>query len=391
VTEESLVPMAAACAGLAGPTATASGLPAQAYTDGGFLSLETDRLFRRGWVYVGAAGAVPEPGDVLPVTVADAPILLIRGRDGSLGAFHNICRHRGTVLLREPQRGRPTITCPYHAWTYRLDGTLHRTPNIMGEGIHDCPAIDRAAYGLVPVRFAQWSDLIFVNLSGDALPFDEFIAPLAARWRGYDVSRFRYAGTIRYELKCNWKLAIENYLESYHLPWVHPDLNSYSRVSDHYFFNSAGTAFGQGTRVYAPAFGEEALAELEGLSESDRRKAEYPVLFPNLMMGLQADHLFVIAANPLAPGVTEERFDYFIVSGGEHRRAAIETSMQRWDKVFREDIDVVERMQEGRASPAMDGGRFVPERDDGLHLFQRRVAEELGFLSGTAGLDRAGG
>jgi choline monooxygenase len=362
------------------PTAKASGLPSIAYTSADFLALEQQLLFAPGWIYAGREEELHRPGDMRPVTIAGQPLLLMKNRAGETKAFHNVCSHRNALILREAAGGRPTLTCPYHAWTYDLDGRLIRTPHVGGQDIDECPDLDKASLGLRPVRLEAWAGLLFVNVSGDAPSLPEWLGPLTGRWSAYDFSDLVYGGGKSYELNTNWKHAIENYLESYHLPWVHKGLNSYSRMSDHYTFFAGSDAAGQGTTVYAP--GSKGGLSLPGqsLTAEQAAHAEYPVIFPNLMTGLQSDHFYLIDVQPDGPHRAKERFDIFFFGDGamsEALRPIREETIARWDSVFIEDIDVVERLQEGHASSAATGGRFSPAQDQAVHHFQRRILERM--------------
>jgi len=362
------------------PTGKATGLPSAAYTDPQFLALEEQHLFAPSWIYAGRAAELAQPGDIRPVRIAGQPVLLLRNRGGEIKAFHNVCSHRNALLLREPASGRPTLTCPYHAWTYDLDGKLLRTPHIGGQDIDDCPELDKGTLGLKPVRLDSWAGLLFVNLTGDAPALADWLRPLTDRWADYDFSTLRYGGGRSYELDTNWKHAIENYLESYHLPWVHKGLNSYSRMSDHYTFFAGADAAGQGTTVYAPGSLRGMSLPGQSLPAELAARAEYPVIFPNLMTGLQSDHFYLIDVVPDGPGRTRERFDIFFF-GEEAMTGELEAirseTIERWDQVFIEDIDVVERLQQGHASSAATGGRFSPAQDQAVHHFQRRILERM--------------
>ena len=362
------------------PTAKASGLPSAAYTDPQFLALEEKLLFAPGWIYAGRAAELARPGDIQPVKIAGQPVLLLRNRSGEVKAFHNVCSHRNALLLREPVSGRPTLTCPYHAWSYDLDGRLVRTPHIGGQDIDDCPELDKETLGLKPVRLDCWAGLLFVNLTGDAPALADWLQPLTERWADYDFSALRYGGGRSYELDTNWKHAIENYLESYHLPWVHKGLNSYSRMSDHYTFFAGSDAAGQGTTVYAPGSLRGMSLPGQSLPAELAARAEYPVIFPNLMTGLQSDHFYLIDVLPDGPLRTRERFEIFFF-GDEAMTGELEAirseTIERWDAVFLEDIDVVERLQQGHASSAATGGRFSPAQDQAVHHFQRRLLERM--------------
>ena len=219
-----------------GPTADAAGLPNEAYTSERFLTLERERLFSPTWTCIGHACTVPAPGDTRPVDFLGQPLLMVRDAAARVRVFHNVCSHRGNQLVREPCHFAKRIRCSYHSWTYDLDGTLRGTPHIGGPGRHENDRFDRAAHGLKAIRAAVWMDLVFVNLSGGAPPFERHIAGLADRLHALaDPSqngRMRPAathGSLQIDFDGNWKLVVENNLESYHLPFVHRDLNARSR------------------------------------------------------------------------------------------------------------------------------------------------------------------
>jgi choline monooxygenase len=362
------------------PTAQAIGLPSIAYTSPEFLALERNLLFAPGWVYAGRAAEFAKPGDGRPAEIAGRPLILLRNRVGEIKAFHNVCSHRNALLARAAFGGRPTITCPYHAWTYDLDGRLIRTPHIGGQDVHSCAGIVPGELGLRPVRIEDWAGLLFVNLTGDAAPLATWLKPLTDRWSAYDFTQLRYGGGRSYELNTNWKHAVENYLESYHLPWVHPGLNSYSRMSDHYCFLAGPEMGGQGTNVYAPGSKDGRSLPAMALPGDQVLRAEYPVLYPNLLTGVQSDHFFLIDVMPVSPGVTRERFEIYFFGDAamdESHRPIREQTIERWNDVFVEDIDVVERLQQGHASPAATGGRFSAVQDEVVHHFQRWAIEGM--------------
>jgi choline monooxygenase len=370
----------AAVGALMRPTATAIGLPAPAYTSGEFLSLENELIFAPGWIYAGRAEEIPGPGDARPIIIAGQPLILMRNRAGEIKAFHNVCSHRNALLLRQPCSGRAAITCPYHAWTYDLDGRLIATPHVGGQGVHRAEGLDPSELGLRGARVEAWASLLFVNLTGDAPPLATWLKPVLDRWSAYDFGQLRYGGGRSYEIRTNWKHAVENYLESYHLPVVHPGLNSYSRMADHYCFFAGDDAAGQGTTVYAPGSKEGRSLPAMPLAAELVQRGEYPVLYPNLLTGLQADHFYVIDVIPVAPGVTRERFEIFFFGDAamdDGHSAIREQTIERWNEVFLEDLDVVERLQEAHASPAATGGRFSPAQDQAVHHFQRRLIERM--------------
>jgi choline monooxygenase len=360
-------------------TATASGLLSDAYTSADFLKLEQTLIFARSWVCVAIATDLPKPGDMLPVTVADIPIALVRGRDGVIRAFHNICSHRGLQLVTKPCNNSSRLHCPYHAWSYNLDGTLRKTPHFGGYGKESYAGFDRNAKNLKPVRVEQWLDLIFINLSGDAPPLAEYLAPVCDRWSDYDFSQLRYGGELRFECNANWKLAVENFSESYHLPGIHPQLNSCSRMEDHYGFNVGENHVGQGSRLYKTgSVNGKKLPTFPNLPTGRSTVAEYISTFPNVMLGVHPDYFLVLTVNPLAPNRSQERLAFYFV-GDEALSPELELVRQLpidlWHKTNKEDIEIIERMQIGRTSPAFDGGCFSPALETTVHHFQQLVTK----------------
>jgi choline monooxygenase len=374
------------------PISAAAGLPNEAYTSPAYAALERDHLLARGWTCIGSQRDVPNRGDVLPVELGGLPLLLLRDHADDIKVFHNVCSHRGVALVSKPGNVRTVLRCPYHSWAYDLDGRLRATPHLGGPGRHNCEGFDRSRHGLKPVRRAVWLDLVFINLSGDAPAFADHVAPLVERWSDLDMGQLRHGGpdsSLRLELNANWKLAVENYCEAYHLPWVHPGLNSYSRLEDHYNIEAAGLFSGQGSVAYVPALSEggPALPQFADLPEKWQTGAEYVALYPNLLLGIHKDHLFVMRLETAAPDRTIEHLDLYYIgeaaTGAEFAtlRAA---NARAWRIVFEEDVGIVEAMQRGRASPAFEGGVFSPVMDAPTHCFHRWAA--TGMARGLADL-----
>ncbi len=362
------------------PLGEARGLPNAVYTDPDYHRHEMARVLHGGWACLASASEVPAPGDVKPIEFGGAPLILLRDRKGAVRVFHNVCRHRGARLVREAACKRPGLVCPYHAWSYGLDGRLMKTPDVGGPGRHEVEGLDKAATGLLPVRSGLWADFVFVDLSGDAPPLEQHLAPLAARWARYDLSGLRRVESMSLTVRANWKLATENFLESYHLPVVHPSLNGYSRLDDHYYFE-AWPAVGAGTSAYVPQ-GEAgpALPRFPGLEDGEAAVGEYPVVFPNLWLGVQGDHFFGIVVYPEAPAVSREVLHLYGTSpqaGDAAFAPTVADTLARWRGVFEEDVGPVEAMQAGRASPAFDGGVLTRVHDPASHRFMQAIAERM--------------
>ena len=371
-------------AGVTRPVAQARGLPNRHYACAETFRAEAARLLHGGWACVAAGAEVPNPGDAAPIDFLGAPLLLLRDREGALRLYQNVCRHRGMILVAEKRNFGGVIRCPYHSWCYSLDGALRATPHAGGPGINMAESIDRDATGLIPVRMGVFLDAVFADLSGAAGPFEDFIAPLAARWADFADRPLHHGGAssrFTLDLRCNWKLAVENYCESYHLPWVHPGLNSYSRLEDHYNIVEPRAFSGQGTRVYAPQLGETAFPDFPGLPAVWDRAAEYLALYPNVLFGVHRDHVFSIRLEPVAHDRTVEHVEIYYADAEAAEADAFAALRARnaalWKAVFREDVGVVEGMQRGRGAPGFDGGVFAPAMDAPTHAFHDWVAARL--------------
>ncbi|MDP7518387.1 MAG: aromatic ring-hydroxylating dioxygenase subunit alpha, partial [Arenicellales bacterium] len=364
------------------------GLPNRYYDNRDDFLVERAKIFSPMWVCIGFANDVPGPGDVFPLEFMELPLLLVRDHDHRVRVFHNVCRHRGHLLVAEPCQLGHSLRCPYHSWTYALDGSLIRTPNIGGAGVHQVEGFDLTGLGLVQVRCAVWHDLVFINLDGSAGPFDEFIAPLEKRWSklwgktGADHLRVpEDYGSIAFDLETNWKLAVENYLEAYHLPTVHPELNRVSPLQDHEIHISEQFA-GQVSHCYQLGAGsQDHLPIFPDWPSKLLQDADYPALFPNTLLGLQADHLFVVVVIPLEYGRTREEIRLYCVgdeSLTERYRAMRQDQHAFWTRVFQEDLSAVMGMQKGRASPGFDGGVLSPLMDRATVVFHEWAGTRLG-------------
>lgn len=362
------------------PVDVAHGLPNAHYTDPGIFAEERDALLFSQWAGLGVAADVPEPGDARPLDFLGMPLLLLRDRDGSVRVFQNICRHRGMILVDAPRRIEGAIRCPYHSWCYSTKGELIATPHVGGPGQNTHAAIRRDDLGLIELRAHVWRDVVWINVSGDAPPFEEAMAELIARWSAFDVDVYHGGHDSRFtlEVATNWKLAVENYCESYHLPWVHPGLNSYSRLEDHYHIEAPGAFSGQGTLVYRQLTNEtgDTFPDFEDVGAKWNEQAEYVAAYPNVLLGVHRDHAFAIVLEPKGPERTVEHIHlYYPVPDADEGLKMRNT--QLWKTVFEEDISVVEGMQRGRHAAGFDGGRFSPVMDSPTHCFHAWVADRV--------------
>ena len=362
----------------------ANGLPNACYIDPKIYQHEQNTLFRDSWVAVGFGKDIPEPGWVKPTDFAGLPLLLVRNQDGNINVFQNVCRHRGMLLVDTAKQLRGPITCPYHAWAYDLDGTLLKTPHVGGTDIHTHDSIKHCDYPLNTVRAHLWHDIIFVNISGTAPEFNDYAENLIDRWGEFEQPIYHGGpdSSFGFSLNCNWKLAVENYCESYHLPFVHPALNNYSRLEDHYNIIDTPNYAGQGTIVYVPQISSDGrqFPNFDGLSAKWDTGAEYVALFPNVLLGVHRDHYFAIILTPDGPEKTIEQIELYYTTPRATTAEFAEmraTNSEMWRTVFSEDIQVVEGMQKGRYATAYDGGKFSAVMDGPTHHFHKWVAQAL--------------
>ena len=363
------------------PIEEASGLPNAAYWSEEWLALEQEYCFRRSWVFAGAADELPDAGDMKPIEIGGAPLIIIRGQDGILRAMHNVCRHRGAKLVTEPCN-RSTLTCPYHAWNYGLDGRLRARPHFSGPNITDTfnhgggEKLD-----LMEVRCETWNGCIFVNISGDAEPLHEWLKPMLERTSGYDFSSIRWAGKLDFEVSANWKLVYENYMEGYHVFAVHPRLLKFAPMNvrwsgewdRHVFYND----------YIFPEVDEgrgEGLPHYPNLSQDNAMRGLWFLCFPHFAAEVFPDQFTVLVSYPIAPDKTREELHVFLIGDAAVSEAHAKPRnalMTMWDDLNREDLGMLELLQQGRRSPAYDGGRLSPHWEGPTHEFGRRIVERI--------------
>ncbi|MBW4962885.1 aromatic ring-hydroxylating dioxygenase subunit alpha [Sulfitobacter sp. CW3] len=362
------------------PIDQANGLGNAHYIDPAIFAEERQAVLFNNWPGLATASDVPEIGDAVPLTFLGMPLLVLRDKSGQVRVFQNTCRHRGMILVDAPRKIQGAIRCPYHSWCYSTEGRLVSTPHVGGPGQNTHQGIDRDLLGLVEIRSHVWMDVIWINISGTAPPFEQANADLIARWAEFDKPLHHGGADSRFQLSvnCNWKLAVENYCESYHLPWVHPGLNSYSRLEDHYNIEMPGEYSGQGTLVYRQLTDDDGakFPDFADLSAKWDTAAEYVTAYPNVLLGVHRDHTFAIILVPEGPEKTTENIHlYYAVSTTDPELRARNTD--QWKQVFEEDIFVVEGMQRGRHAVQFDGGRFSPAMDGPTHMFHDWVASQL--------------
>ena len=368
----------------------AHGLPNECYTNKEYTLIERKKLFEDKWTVIGTASSLPKAGDVKPFDLLGLPLLIVRNKIDEIKVFHNVCSHRGVKLVDKPGNIRNVIRCPYHSWSYTSDGELVATPHIGGMNKHHSSKFDKSKSNLKEIKSYVWLDLIIVNISNNQIPFEKYIKPLDDRWSKFWISKDRELinhandfGYFKLKAKCNWKFAIENYCESYHLPWVHPGLNEYSKIDDHYHIQGLPNRFaGQGTTNYNPKFkGKEKFPSFPNWPKNKENIAEYVALFPNVMLGIHKDHYYAYWLEPIDHENTLEHMEIYYVgekaAKSEKFKSLRKQNHKLWEDIQKEDVDIIQRMQIGRNSNAYNGGNFSPDMDNPIHQFHKWVTTNL--------------
>jgi phenylpropionate dioxygenase-like ring-hydroxylating dioxygenase large terminal subunit len=365
------------------------GLPGSFFTSQEVMNAEKQYFFRESWLCAGLTSDVADAGQVYPVTILDQPLLMVRTREGSLRVFHNVCSHRGAELVQQARKCT-TILCPYHAWAYDLNGELKQTPHVGGENIHECAEIDKTRLGLKEVRSDTWAGLVFVNISGDAVSLEEHMRPLTERWQRIDLSLLEHVSDMgqRPKFEANWKLVVENFVESYHLPWVHKSMNAFNPMGAHYQILGADRFIGQGVKAHNPT---DAYAgkfrNFPALKENELGTGESMYVPANLILITMSDFMFANIVTPISPGVTTERIEMFLIGDDASNPDLHNERQQLMDmlsQVNNEDIGICELAQKGRNSEAFTGGAFAPIQELTTLQFQQLVARKMLVANGVA-------
>ena len=376
---------------LSADTADARGLPNEAFTDPRFLDLELKHVFTRTWVFAGLLSDVPNAGDIKPIAVAGRPLFLATDRDGKTRVFHNVCPHRGARLVEEDSSGKKLLVCPYHAWSFTLDGTLKGRPHFHGPGKHEHSGNETAESSkacLFEVRSASWNDLIFVNLDGEAAPFEEYMTPVFEHFKQWDLTSYHFGNYQAFEFHSNWKLTIENFCDVYHVFKVHPALDEMQTDLDRFPMTPGGShmlsTFGltdQAGRGLSVDPNGELLPSVEDVSEEMRKNLPFCNVFPNSTMILFPSNLEFIAFEPVGVDKTIMHVFFFYytkdAAKSEQYAGARQQLADDWALVLEEDAAVCSGLQTSRVCEAYDGGRLSPYWDGGTLHFHKQIAEAI--------------
>lgn len=336
-------------------------LDAHWYRSPEIFATERERLFARGWSCVGRAEQIATPGDFILVDVAGESVIVTRDARGDVRAFFNVCRHRGTRVCGEA-RGHFTnsIQCPYHAWTYSLDGTL-----LAARNMQDVPGFERAEYSLIPAGVATFGGFLFVTLVPDAEPFSHTYAELLVRFAAWNLAGLRVARSIEYELACNWKLIFQNYSECYHCPLVHPQLDKLSPSDSGRNDLSDGPILGGYSELRAAGMslttsGHSTRPPVGTVAGADLNRVYYYTVFPSLLLSLHPDYAMVHFVRPLSADRTAVTcawlFDPQTMAAPGFDPA---DAVDFWDVTNRQDWHVNELTQQGIESRAYRRGPYA--------------------------------
>jgi choline monooxygenase len=340
-------------------------LPAPFYTDAAIFAEERDRVFGRTWQVVGHRHQLTNPGDFFTIELQGEPLLLVRGAQGELRGFYNVCRHRAGP----PAEGcgtRKLFRCSYHGWTYGLDGKLISAPEF--ENVQE---FDPAYFALTPVRVEEWFNLIFVNLDPQAQPLIKTLGELPRQAEHFGFKEMKLFTRRTYEMKCNWKTYVDNYLEGYHLPSVHPGLN---RELDYNAYTVE--PYARHVRQFSPIRGAQTgdATPRRYQETHENLTTDYFWIFPNWMLNCYPDNVSLNIVLPLDAERSLAIFEWYLPEN-DPENAAAKASVEFSDQIQVEDVAICETVQKNLHSRSYQHGRYSVKQEKGVHAFHRMYAE----------------
>lgn len=325
-------------------------LSARHYFGEDMLEHEQQSVFARSWQLIAHHEQLAEPGDHVIEKIGKVPIIVVRGQDGVLRAFPNVCRHRAGPLALCNGKGAKALHCKYHGWTYTLEGQLRSAPEMQ-----EASNFEVGDIRLPPLRVHEWQGLVFVAIDDRTAPFEEVYAGIVERIAPIDLSAMRFLRRETYDIECNWKVYIDNFLEGYHLPHVHPGL---CKVLDY--------------RAYDTELFPWQILQTSPLRDSGEIYGEgeafYYQIYPNIMLNIMPGRLQTNRVLPMGPGRCRVEFDFFY-SQDEKAQSRIARDAEFSDEVQLEDVAICEAVQQGLASGSYDAGRLCPKRESGVWHF----------------------
>jgi choline monooxygenase len=347
-------------------------IPAAWYVDPRVAELERETLFSHTWQMVGRADQVSEQGQYLTAELAGEPVAVVRGSDGLLRGFFNVCRHHAAQVLTEPQGKTHLLRCPYHGWTYSLEGQLKGVPDFAGV----CN-FDKSSSGLAPIETEIWENFVFVRIEPGGPPLTRFLGDLVEQFRPLHLEKLHFLERRHYPFDCNWKVFVDNYLDGgYHVPHLHKGLNSVLDYNQYTIQNGERYCLQS-----SPVVSERADAETGAVRQGER--ALYYWLYPNFMINWYEGLMDTNLVLPLGANRTVVIFDFYFTDVSERARSRNLASINVGQRIQDEDTAICHSVQRGLTSRAYRAGRLSVRREAGEHLFHRLLAADL-----KAGLKR---
>ncbi|MGA8867783.1 MAG: aromatic ring-hydroxylating dioxygenase subunit alpha [Candidatus Sulfotelmatobacter sp.] len=348
------------------PLSQASTIPAPWYVDRRIAELERLNVFSKSWQLVARTDQLQAPGQFVATTVAGEPIVVVRGADGVLRAFYNVCRHHAAAVVTQPCGEAAMLQCPYHGWKYGLDGSLKGMPEF--DGVEN---FERAKNGLLPVRVETWECFVFVNLDDHAASLAEFLGGLVRRVAPLGISKLHYFDRRSYSIACNWKVFVDNYLDGgYHVPHLHKGLSSVLDYKQYTIENEDRYCLQSSPMVVS-----DEDAATGATRKGDR--AWYFWQYPNLMINCYEGYMDTNLVIPVDADHCAVIFDFYFSDVSAARRAYNEESVNVGNRVQDEDLGICEDVQRGLKSRAYGAGRLSVRREAGEQLFHRLLAADL--------------
>jgi choline monooxygenase len=348
------------------PLAQASTIPAAWYVDPRIAELERVNVFSKTWQLVARTDQLEKPGQFISTRVADEPIVVVRGNDHVLRAFYNVCRHHAAAVVTQPCGVASILHCPYHGWNYGLDGSLKGMPEF--DGVEN---FERSQNGLVPVRVETWECFVFINLDNAASSLTEFLGALVKRVAPLGISKLRYFDRRTYDIACNWKVFVDNYLDGgYHVPHLHKGLSSVLDYKQYTIENEDRYCLQS-----SPMVASDEDAATGSTRKGDR--AWYFWQHPNLMINCYAGYMDTNLVIPIDVDHCRVIFDFYFADVSEAAREYNEQSVNVGNRVQEEDLGICEDVQRGLKSRAYRAGRLSVRREAGEQLFHRLLAADL--------------
>jgi len=341
-------------------------IPAPWYVDAHIAELERETVFSKTWQTMGRIDQVEKPGQFVTATVAGEPVVAVRGNDGVLRAFYNVCRHHAAAVVTEPCGQASILHCPYHGWNYGLDGALKGMPEFDG-----VLGFERKYNGLVPVKVDTWEKFVFVNLDPAAAPLAEFLGGLVKRAAPLGLTKLQYFTSKSYDIHCNWKVFVDNYLDGgYHVPHLHKGLSSVLDYKQYTIENEDRYCLQS-----SPMVSSNADAATGATRQGDR--AWYFWLHPNFMFNCYEGYMDTNLVIPIDVDHCRVVFDFYFSDVSETRREYNERSVAVGNRVQDEDLGICEAVQRGLKSRAYGAGRLSVRREAGEQLFHQLLAANL--------------